>query len=214
MPLSMSRDDPASAGAPGAIVALPLPAPDDCELVAGIVERNPKAMAQLYDRYAWLVRRVLIYVLGTARDVDDVVQDTFLIVLRRCGTLRDASTLRSFVVSIAIRVARNELRRRAWRRFVGLSTLSTPPFEPSHDPEARQRVRRVYEVLERLDTDARIAFVLRHVESYELTEAAELCGCSLATFKRRLARADKRFEALCRSDPVLSTMVAAGRTEP
>jgi RNA polymerase sigma-70 factor, ECF subfamily len=206
--------DQASADASGAVVALTLPISDDFDLVTGVIERNPKAVAQLYDRYAGLVRSVLIHVLGSARDVEDVTQDTFLTIVGRCSTLRDPSTLRSFVVSVAIRVARNELRKRALRRFVGMSRISPPPVVPSHDPEARQRVRRVYEMLEKLDTDARIAFVLRHVESYELTEGAEVCGCSLATFKRRLSRAEKRFDAMCRSDPILSTMIAPGRKQP
>jgi DNA-directed RNA polymerase specialized sigma24 family protein len=56
--------------------------------------------------------------------------------------------------------------------------------------------------------------VARHVEGYGLAEAAELCKCSLATYKRRLARAEKRFEALSRGDPVLKEMFCAPGREP
>ena len=50
---------------------------------------------------------------------------------------------------------------------------------------------------------SRLLFVLRHVEGLELTELAEVVGCSLATVKRRLSRADQRFRAITRNDPVL-----------
>ena len=58
-------------------------------------------------------------------------------------------------------------------------------------------------VLDRLGADQRLAFTLRFVEGYRLQEVAELCGCSLATTKRRLARASERFVELARRDPLL-----------
>ena len=45
-------------------------------------------------------------------------------------------------------------------------------------------MKRLYEVLDKIDDRGRMAFVLRHLEGYELTEVAEALGCSLATTKR------------------------------
>lgn len=190
-------------GAPGEVVSLNVTRRDDASFVADVVAKQPAAIAELFDRYEDLVRRTLVRALGNARDLDDMTQDTFLTVIRRCSTLRDPSALRSFVVSVSIRIARNELRKRSLRRFVGLDEGVTSPVVGPHDAEVAEGVRRVYAAIERLGTDGRLAFVLRHVEGYDLVETAAACECSLATIKRRLVRAEARFEAIAKSDPAL-----------
>lgn len=196
----LSSSEPTSSGG---LISLPVAPAGDAELVQGILAGRPAAVAQLIDRYSAVVRRILIRTLGNARDIEDLAQDTFLTVLRRCPTLRDPNALRSFIVSVAIRTARNELRKRAIRRFVGLDEAIDVPVQPPHDAEVAERVRHVYAALDKVDADARIAFVLRHVEGLDLAETAAASDCSLATVKRRLARAELRLRALAKTDPVL-----------
>src|SRR5689334_15165145 len=183
---------PAEPAGKGSLVAFPVSASDDATLVAGLIQSKPAAVAELFDRFGGLIRRMLTRTLGSTRDIDDLAQETFLTIIRRAPTLRDPSTFRSFVVSIAIRTAKNELRKRTVRDWIGLGEMSTPPIAPAHDAAAAQAVQRVYKALDQLDAGSRLAFVLRHIEEYDLAEAAEACGCSLATLKRRLARAEKR----------------------
>jgi RNA polymerase sigma-70 factor (ECF subfamily) len=197
----------------GEVVALPIVRRDSQELLDGLRSREPGAVADLLNRYSDLVRRFITRTLGSAVDVDDLAQETFLIVLRRCADVREPEALRSFVVSVAIRVARNELRKRAIRRFVGLDTMSDLPVVAPHDPAIAQGLRHLYRALDRLDADCRIAFLLRNVEGYDLMETAQTSGCSLATVKRRLARAEKRFQALAAGDPVLRAFLDAGRRD-
>ena len=54
------------------------------------------------------------------------------------------------------------------------------------------------------------AFALRFVDGMELTEVAAACETSLATIKRRLARAGARFEAAARRQPVLEEWLEGG----
>jgi RNA polymerase sigma-70 factor, ECF subfamily len=192
-------------------VPLPVLRRDDQELLEGLREQKPAAVGELLSRYSDLVRRFLARTLGSTVDVEDLAQETFLIVLRRCCDVRDPEALRSFVVSVAIRVARNELRKRAIRRFVGLDTAAELPVVPPHDAAVVQGLRHLYQALDRLDGESRVAFVLRHVEGYDLMEAAQASSCSLATIKRRLTRAEKRFQALAAGDPVLRAFLDAGR---
>lgn len=201
----LQRFAPTPPAPAASVVPLQVPPSDEAELVAGVVARQPKAVAQLYDTYAPLVRGLLARTLGDSRDVDDLTQDTFITVISRCEAMRDPGALRSFVVGVAFRTARNHLRRRALRRFLALEDVSEPEAI-ANDPETTERVKHLYQVLDALDSDSRVAFVARHVEGFELAEAAQMCGCSLATYKRRLARADKRFEALSRGDSVLRAM--------
>lgn len=183
------------------VIAIGRSGTSEAELVAALIEGRPAAIAELFDRFRGIVRKMLVRTLGSATDVDDLAQETFLIVLRRLPTLRDPEALSSFVIGAAIRVAKNELRKRAIRRWVGLDDGALSSVSP--DPELRESVQRLYHALERLDASSRVLFVLRHVEELELTELARATDASLSTVKRRLSQAERRFEAIARNDPVL-----------
>jgi RNA polymerase sigma-70 factor, ECF subfamily len=182
----------------------------DADLVEQLRQKQPAAVSHLIGTYSSIVRRSLFRVLGNAHDIDDLEQDTFVTVLDRCHTLRDPSALRSFVVSVAMRLARNELRKRAIRRFVGLDGINEQTTAQAYDPVTAERFRHLYRALDRLESNGRIAYVLRHVEGYELAEVATACGCSLSTVKRWLARAEQKLQETARRDPVLSLMLADG----
>jgi RNA polymerase sigma-70 factor (ECF subfamily) len=205
-------EDSADSGPRRSVASLKAGAWSDAALVSGVVSGHSVALAALFDRYAGDVRNVLLTAYGSAFDVDDLTQETFLVVARRCSTLRDPLALRSFVISVAIRLARNEHRKRLVRRWVGLDTIpESTAATGAHDPCASEVVRSIHAALASLGVDSRIVFVLRRIEGYELTEGAAIVGCSLATFKRRLRRAEACFDALCRADPVLRELVTEVR---
>jgi RNA polymerase sigma-70 factor (ECF subfamily) len=185
------------------VLALAVGPAADSALLEGLLDGQSSAVSTLYDRYCGLVQRLLVRTLGSTHDVEDLTQETFITVVRRCPTLRDPNAFRSFVVSVTLRIAKNELRKRAIRRFVGLDEATEVPVNHPHDAGVAQVIRHLYAALDHLDADSRTAFVLRHVEGCDLVETAKACDCSLATVKRRLSRAEKRFEAIARGDPVL-----------
>ena len=183
---------------------------DDATLARLAAERDPRAAAALWDRYATLVRGILRRTLGPVAEVEDLVQDAFIGLFRTLPGLRDPDALRSFVVGTALRVARSELRRRRVRRWLSLTSTGAVPESETPgevDPEARRAVKRLYEVLDKIDDRGRMAFVLRYLEGYELTEVAEALGCSLATTKRALAKAQERVNAMVKRDPLLAPYV-------
>jgi RNA polymerase sigma-70 factor (ECF subfamily) len=59
---------------------------------------------------------------------------------------------------------------------------------PAPGATAEQRVLlvRLYEVLETMPTDQRLAWSLRYLENEPFDMVAAACGCSLATAKRRV----------------------------
>jgi RNA polymerase sigma-70 factor (ECF subfamily) len=71
-------------------------------------------------------------------------------------------------------------------------------------------VRATYRVLDTLPDDERMAFSLRFISEMQLTEVAAACRVSLATVKRRLARAEKRFVEAAKDHPALRERLAHG----
>jgi RNA polymerase sigma-70 factor (ECF subfamily) len=91
---------------------------------------------------------------------------------------------------ITVRLARRNLRLRKARRWVGLESLpSAEGIAPGASPEEKAILSSVYAVLHSLPANERIAWTLRHLEGETLPAIAELCGCSLATAKRRISAA-------------------------
>lgn len=179
--------------------------PSDAELAELARAKDPRAATLIWNRYAELVRGVLHRSLGPGHEVEDLLQDVFVGFFRNVSTLRDPSSLRPFLVGIALRTARTCLRRRRVRRWLRLSDDGLLPevVWGGDDPRAREAVQRLYAVLDDLPDRERLAFVLRHAEGNELTETAALLGVSLATVKRILQRAEAHVEARAREDDVL-----------
>jgi RNA polymerase sigma-70 factor (ECF subfamily) len=178
---------------------------DDVALAHAAMRADARAPGLIWDRYSVLVRRIVQRTIGPGVDTEDLVQDVFLRFFRQIATLRDPAALRSFLVGITLRVARSELRRRRVRRWLRLTDNGVlPDVGGAHDEAApRRALARLYAILDEIDDRARVAFVLRHFEGYELTEVAASLGCSLATTKRVLARAQERVEKAVQREPLL-----------
>jgi RNA polymerase sigma-70 factor (ECF subfamily) len=184
----------------------------DRALLAALHDRHPSAAAVLFDRFARPVERTLVRILGRDSDVADLLNDVFLRAVQRIDRVVDADALGMWLTRIAVYTAREHIaarRRRRWLLFFGSHDL--PEREATQaSPDMRQAVAHLYRVLDELPVDDRLAFSLRYLEEMDLTEVADACGVSLATAKRRLARAEKRFVAMSRRDPVLSAWLEGG----
>lgn len=143
---------------------------DDAALVAGVRARDAAAAGRMWDRYAFLVRRILRRMLGPV-DVEDCVQDAFLRLFRDLDSLRDPSALRSFLIGITLHVANSELRKRRAKRWLLLSNdgalAELDSIDTSEWHEPRAAVLRLYNILNRMSDQLRTVFVLRFVEGLE-----------------------------------------------
>jgi RNA polymerase sigma-70 factor, ECF subfamily len=85
--------------------------PGDAVLVHAARDGDRSAFARLYERYASMVHGILLSRVPPG-EVDDLVQDVFLLALRRLHTLREASALGGWLAVIA-RNRANDYHRRA-----------------------------------------------------------------------------------------------------
>jgi len=178
---------------------------DDARLVESLRERQPAATAHFYRLYAGKVQRLLFRILGPDSELEDAIHDTFVRALESIHTLRDPGALRSWVIGIAIFTARIRIQRRQRRRWLKLLSPEEMPDPPFSDPapEASEAVRALSRLLDKMPADERIAVVLRLAEGLTLPEAAEVCGVSLSTFKRRFGRGQKALLKRVALEPAL-----------
>ena len=145
---------------------------------------------QLYGRY---VGNLAYRILGDAAEADDVVQDVFVQVVRYLPALREQATVKTWIGRITVRLARQRLRRRRLRRLLRWDDV--PRFEPQApgmSADDRVLLDRIFEVVGEVPANHRIAWSLRHLEGEPLEVVAQLCECSLATAKRRIATTHAR----------------------
>ncbi len=166
-------------------------------LLAQVGAGDRVAAGRFFDRFEGEVNRLIWSLLGGDADHDDLVQECFLSLFRGAGQVRSVAAVHGWVRQVTLNTVRMELRRRRWLRLFGAPEEGLAVADERIPDEARREKARVAgRALTRLAPEERLALVLRHVEGFELTECAEALGCSLATVKRRLAKADARFQQI------------------
>jgi RNA polymerase sigma-70 factor (ECF subfamily) len=140
--------------------------------------------------------------LGVAeRDVDDALQNVFLVAARKLGGIpREAE--RPFLFAVAVRVAANA--RRGDRKYAAVFA-DAPDAEvhsdiPTADYALEQlEMRRLLDVaLDAMPTELRTVFVLVELEELTVAEVAELLELPPGTAASRLRRARERFSEIVR----------------
>jgi RNA polymerase sigma-70 factor, ECF subfamily len=179
---------------------------DDATFVIRFRNQEAGAGEALWQRFLPDVRAIVRRLWGPKPEQDDLVQEVFLRFFMVVGRLRKAESVRSFIFGICVRVVNEEIRRRMFRRWLSITPASVPhlPTIEGGDHDAREAVRRLYDVLDSIGGQARSLYVVRHIEGKELTEVASVHGISLSSAQRKLARVEKRVAAMVENDPLLS----------
>jgi RNA polymerase sigma-70 factor (ECF subfamily) len=174
-------------------------------LLAGLKCRDSRAVVVFFQRYQHDVRNVLSRIMGTSPDVSDAMQDTFIRALNGVIHVREAHALRVWLRRVATSVAFDHLRQRQrtrWYYFVDYAVIDERADAVT--PEDHAAFCDIHRVLEKMPHRERAAFYLRYVDEMELKEIAIACQVSVATVKRRLARANLRFRTLAQHQPDLA----------
>jgi RNA polymerase sigma-70 factor (ECF subfamily) len=173
--------------------------PSDAALVLAARAGEAWAQEALFRRHAPMINGLAFRLMGRDADVDDLVQDAFVTAFARLDGLDDPQAFAAWLGSILVRTAGKVIRRRAMLERLGLRRRHEPVdidrvAARVAGPDVATELRRVYERLERLPAEQRVAFLLRRVEGMELEEIARAMGISLATAKRRIAAAQQAVE--------------------
>ena len=135
--------------------------------------------------------------------IDDAVQEVFLVVHRRLADFEGKSTLKTWVCAIVARVASDH--RRALRRksphtrtpdaAVDADTVADERGGDAHDRTVkREGVRLLHRLLDELEDDKRAVLVLAELEQLSAPEIAEALGENVNTVYARLRAARRDFE--------------------
>lgn len=180
---------------------------EDVLLVDRCLTGEPAATRELWKRHKSRVHACLYRVLGSNRDMDDLLQEAFLQVFQSLRGWRAEASLATWIDRVAVRCAYRYLTQRGRRiqtdvladedGYAGVEGTS------ARRQLARDGVKRLYAALDELSPAARLAFTLHEIDGRPLSEVAELVGSSVTATKLRVWRARKRIESVAAGDAVL-----------
>jgi RNA polymerase sigma-70 factor (ECF subfamily) len=175
----------------------------DGDVLGRIVSGDLEALGTLYDRYEHPVRRFLARIGIADADLDDLVQLTFLEVVRAAKGYDPRYAASPWLFGVAATMARRH--RRGFARMAARVKSFMSARGPGHQPEmpdeafdAREAERRFRRALDSLSEKKREVFVMVTLEGASGEEAAMALGIPINTVWTRLhhAREELRRELL------------------
>ena len=131
--------------------------------------------------------------------LSDAAQDVFLVVHRRLPDFEPRAAVRSWLYSIAVRVARQHRRGARRKPVEALDDTTFCPAAPELGPEQlaehSEALRRLLALLEGLDDAKREAFVLSELENLTAPEIAAILGVNVNTIYARVRAARRELES-------------------
>jgi RNA polymerase sigma-70 factor, ECF subfamily len=170
----------------------------DPDLVARILSGEVGALGVLFDRYDRDVRRVVARLGVGASDVDDIVQATFLDVLRAAAGYDGRENAKPWLIGLAVmqvRRHRRSLSRMAARVATWALEPSSRPTTPEESAATNELADRAGRALGNLSAKKREVVVLVTIEGLSGEEAAALLGVPVATVWTRLHHARRELNA-------------------
>jgi RNA polymerase sigma-70 factor (ECF subfamily) len=148
------------------------------------------AARQLFQAHGAAVYRFAAVLVRHHQDAEDVVQETFLKLLRHLDGGGDTTNLRGWLFTVAAHAARDRQRRR--RRWVPWRPAHEPQVPPALLPDEDGRLHSAREALRRLPDRDRLLLVLR-AQGLSYRDIAAAAGIRPASVGTLLARAVDRW---------------------
>ncbi len=185
----------------------------DAQLLALARSGDDDAFRRIVERYEPVVAATIIAMLGRGDDADDVGQETFIRFHRALGAFRAESTLKTYLVRIAMNLSLNALKqqkRRNWR-FLSRDRDGDVPVAVAPSPdvpldEVGERRDLVARAVLQLGEKHRSVVTLRLLQGLSVRETAQVLDLPEGTVLSRLARATEQLRA------ALGSYLRDGRT--
>jgi RNA polymerase sigma factor (sigma-70 family) len=172
---------------------------EDTALIARVVAGDLRAFETLYRSYFPRLTRFLDRMTRRPELVEEVLNDTMLVVARNAHKYNHASKVSTWIFAIAYRKALKALRdvNDPVDMNGSLDDLLGPDQHEPKDEMLQLQLRRVLgEAVEALSANHRAVIELTYFQGEGYREIAEIMGCPVETVKTRMFHARRRLKAL------------------
>jgi RNA polymerase sigma-70 factor (ECF subfamily) len=169
-------------------------------LVERLRQGDGAALEMLYRQHHEAVRAFACRLLGSRELAEDLLHEVFLGAPAAFRNYRGESTLRTFLVSVAVNKSKHYVRAASRRRRLEEKLADEPPrgrsTPPDEEWERQELAAELQRALDQLPLDERVVVVLCEVEERTSTEVAQITSAPEATVRTRLFRAKRKLRAM------------------
>ncbi len=149
--------------------------------------RDREAFAELIDRYQRPLRYFVARLVGSPERAEEFCQETWLTVLSKIHTLRDAGTFTTWLYRIARNKVYQELRRK--KQVVELQEELEAPDSTGDEIDCGDDVAKLHRCLDRLTPVHKEVLLLKFLEEMSYEQMADVLECSVGTVRSRIFHA-------------------------
>jgi RNA polymerase sigma-70 factor (ECF subfamily) len=162
----------------------------DLELMEKVQQGDMVSYNTLVNRYKDRLFNMLYRMLSSEDEAHDLLQETFLRVWQHKMSYDFRYAFSTWIYTIALNLARNELRRRKKFKFFDIFDFADKIPSKEEKKESSPQLKELLEYeIQRLPEKYKTAFILRDVDSLSYEEIAQVLGIPLGTVKSRVNRA-------------------------
>jgi RNA polymerase sigma-70 factor (ECF subfamily) len=162
----------------------------DSELLAAISVGSRQALEELYLGYHRRLARFLLRFTPRYENVEEIINDTFMVVWQNAKNFRNASQVSTWIIGIAYRTALKSLRRQ--KNHAAARSLDDYPeqtVDPTLEAEVKDWLRHG---LNQLPIEQRLTLELAYHMGHSLEEIAAITECPVGTVKARMFHAREK----------------------
>lgn len=162
----------------------------DLELMKGVQEGDMVSYNTLVNRYKDRLFNVIYRMLSSEDEAKDLLQETFLRVWQHKMSYDFRFAFSTWIYTIALNLARNELRRRKKFKFFDIFDMKDKLPAKEEPKKSSPALKALIETeIEKLPERYKTAFILRDVDHLSYEEIAQVLSIPLGTVKSRVNRA-------------------------
>lgn len=147
----------------------------------------------LMDSYGNSVFRMCYAYLKDYQLAEDVAQETFIRVYQHYGKFRNQSSIKTWIIQIAINLCKNKMRTHWWKERLQQVFLETEKaVTENYDSVLDGHL--ILEEIGKLPLKYREVILLYYYQEFEISEIAEILNMKESTIKVRLVRAREKLK--------------------
>ncbi|MEP6883735.1 MAG: sigma-70 family RNA polymerase sigma factor [Gammaproteobacteria bacterium] len=163
---------------------------NDHDLLIAVAAGNRRALEELYLGYHRRLTRFLSRFTPRYENVEEIINDTFMVVWQSAKDFRYASRVSTWIIGIAYRTALKSLRRQKHHNAArSLDDCPEQTTDPTFDTEVQDWLRHG---LNQLPVEQRLTLELAYHMGHSLQEIAVITACPVGTVKARMFHAREK----------------------
>jgi RNA polymerase sigma-70 factor (ECF subfamily) len=161
----------------------------DDQWLESVARGDRRALEQLYLSYHRRLTRFLSRLAPGSENIDEIINDTFMVVWQHAGEFRHSSRVSTWIFGIAYRVALKSLRQHKRWRAASADGQSERVSDPTQETEEHDWLT---QGLGRLSQEQRLGLMLTYHWGHSLREVAAMTDNPVSTVKARLFHAREK----------------------